>query len=445
MVELPTRHGTELQSTPPGPKGTPLVGNLLAFAESPLQFLSDCAQTYGDVVRLSASNYLVINPADVSTVLADREGIFAKQPGAAGRSGSRSSFPRAMMNSEGELWRRKRQWVQGAFQRERAHAWAPAIVEAAERCVAAWQAGSTRDLLADMLELTLTNIGLILFSGPVGDARVVEQAAAAIMERTRSPVRVPEWWPSASNRRFKAALGRFHGLLERLIAQRGASPGQHEDVLAHLLRQKSGFLPEPEDLRHEIATLLLSGHETTADALGWMWYLLDQHPHARARLEAELAEVLGDRPATPADLGQLSYAEALIKESLRLFPPAWATSRVAMRATRLGGYPVPAGTLIGLSAWVTQRDPRWFADPLAFRPERWLDGSLKDMPRGAYFPLGAGARVCIGAGLVQMEMLLILATLARRVRLVLAPGQRVTPFPALVLRPDGLRMQVQPM
>lgn len=442
MADTLMQQHPDASRVPPGPQGAPIVGNMLAFTEDPLGFLSDNAHSYGDVVRLSASNYLVVNPTDVYTVLADREGIFTKQP--AGRRGSsRSGFERAMMNSEGELWRRKRQWVQGAFHRERTHLWVPAMVEAAEHCAAAWQTGATRDVLSDMLELTLTIIGLVMFSGSVGDALVVERAVGAIMERTRSPVRVPEWWPSASNRRFQAALGQFHALLERLIQEREASPERHQDVLAHLLRPESGYLPEPDDLRHEIATLLLSGHETTADALGWVWYLLDQHPHARERLEAELAEVLGDRPATPADLPRLCYAEALVKEALRLFPPAWATSRVATRATVLGGYTVPAGTLVGLSAWVTQRDARWFTEPLEFRPERWLDGSLQGLPRGAYFPFGAGARVCIGAGLAQMELLLILATLARRVRLTLAPGQRVTPFPALALRPDGLRMQVR--
>lgn len=442
MADTPLHQRLDAGRIPPGPRGAPIVGNMLAFTEDPLRFLSDCARDYGDVVRLSASNYLVLNPADVLTVLADREGIFTKRPSARPR-GSRSGFERAMMNSEGELWRRKRQWVQGAFHRERTHLWAPAMVEAAERCAAAWQTDATRDMLADMLELTLTIIGLVMFSGSVGDAQVVERAVSAIMERTRSPVRVPRWWPSASNRRFEAALGQFHALLDRLIQERGAGPARHQDVLAHLLRPESGYQPEPDDLRHEIATLLLSGHETTADALGWLWYLLDQHPRARERLEAELAEVLGDRPVTPADLPRLRYAEALVKEALRLFPPAWSTSRVATCATTLGGYPVPAGTLVGLSAWVTQRDARWFAGPLEFRPERWLDGSLQGMPRGAYFPFGAGARVCIGAGLAQMELLLILATLARRVRLTLAPGQRVAPFPALTLRPDGLRMRVR--
>ncbi|HEU4329234.1 MAG TPA: cytochrome P450 [Roseiflexaceae bacterium] len=424
---------------PPGPSGAPIVGNLLAFTEDPLAFLSSCARLYGDVVRLSPANYLLAHPADVYSVMQDREGIFTKQP-----PGRRSGgFPGAMMNSEGEIWRRKRQWVQLAFSRERTHAWAPAIVGAAAAFADGLHEGERRDTLADMLELTLAIIGLVMFSSSVDEVHTVAAAVEGIMERTRSPIRVPRWWPGGANRRFHQSLRNFHALLDRLIQQRQDDTARYQDVLAHLLRESDSYRPGRDELRDEVATLLLSGHETTADALGWIWYALALHPEAAERLEGELAAVLGDRPVTVEDLPRLRYTEAVVKEAVRLFPPAWTTSREASRDTTIGGYPVAAGTQIGLSAWVLHRDPRWYAEPTVFRPERWLDGSLRALPRGAYIPFGAGPRVCIGAGLAQTEMMLILATVARRARLTLAPGQEVQPFPALTLRPQGLEMIVQ--
>lgn len=428
---------------PPGPAGAPIVGNLLAFTEDPLTFLSSSARIYGDVVRLSPANYLLAHPADVYSVMLDREGCFTKQPPERPAGRRPGGFPRAMMNSEGAIWRRKRQWMQLAFSRERTLAWAPAIVGAAAAFADGLRGGERRDTLADMQELTLRIIGLVMFSSSVDEAHTVAAAVEGIMERTRSPIHLPRWWPGGGNRRFHRSLRNFHALLDHLIQQRVDDTARYQDVLAHLLRESDSYRPDRDELRDEVATLLLSGHETTADALGWIWYTLAQNPQAADRLEAELAAALGDRLATVEDLPRLRYTEAVVKEAMRLFPPAWITSREASRETTVGGYPVAAGTQIGISAWVLHRDPRWYADPAVFRPERWLDGSLRALPRGAYIPFGAGPRVCIGAGLAQTEMVLILATVARRARLALVPGQQVRPFPALTLRPQGLEMEVQ--
>ena len=189
--------------------------------------------------------------------------------------------------------------------------------------------------------------------------------------------------------------------------------------------------------------MYLAGHETTAVALSWTWYLLACHPEAEERLAAELRDVLGTRAPSVADLPRLRYAGMIVTESMRLYPPAYGLGRQAARPTELAGHAVGKGDIVIAPTWVVQRDPRWFEDPEAFRPERW-DGDLAQrLPRFAYFPFGGGPRQCIGNAFAQMEAVLILATIARRFRLTLVPGQRVTPTPYVTLRPEpGISMRL---
>jgi cytochrome P450 len=192
-----------------------------------------------------------------------------------------------------------------------------------------------------------------------------------------------------------------------------------------------------KQLRDELMTIFLAGHETTALALTWAWYLLAQNPEAEEKLLAELSEVLGGRAPRAEDLPGLRYAEGVVKESLRLYPPAWAVGRESVRECEVGGYRVPRGMQVVAYPWVVQRDPRWFTDPLAFRPERWGEEAAAKLPKYAYFPFGGGPRLCIGNYFATMEAVLVLATIAQRFRLRRAPGQTVELFPAMSLRPKG--------
>lgn len=199
----------------------------------------------------------------------------------------------------------------------------------------------------------------------------------------------------------------------------------------------------PQQVRDEVMTLFMAGHETTAVALSWTWYLLAQHPEVDARLAEELRAVLGERAPAVADLPRLTYAEMIVSESMRLYPPAYAIARQAVRPSEVSGHPVAPGVIVILPAWVVHRDRRWFEDPEAFRPERWADDLSRRLPRFAYFPFGGGPRQCIGNAFATMEAVLLLATIAQRFRLTMEPGQRVIPTPYVTLRPEpGLRMRL---
>jgi cytochrome P450 len=198
-----------------------------------------------------------------------------------------------------------------------------------------------------------------------------------------------------------------------------------------------------KQIRDEVMTLFVAGHETTALALSWIWYLLSLAPEADARLAGELAAVLDGRAPTVDDLPRLRYTEMVVSEGMRLYPPAYAMGRQAVRATEVAGYPIDPGVIVIIPSWVVHRDPRWFPDPETFRPERWADGSTRRLPRFAYLPFGGGARQCIGNAFAMMEAVLLLATVAQRYRLTLVPGQRIAPTAYVTLRPEpGMRMSL---
>jgi cytochrome P450 len=256
---------------------------------------------------------------------------------------------------------------------------------------------------------------------------------------------LPSIVPTPNRWRLRQALRRLDPLVFRIIAERRASGIDHGDLLSSLLaaQDEDGSRMTDRQLRDEAMTIVLAGHETTALALTWTWYLLSQHPEAAASLRSELDTVLGGREPGVADVGQLPYAEAVINEAMRLYPPIFAIGREAIEPCDVGGHHLPAGSNVYIVLWVLQRDPRFFEQPNAFRPERWLDGLAHRLPRGAYFPFGGGPRLCIGQPFAQMEATLLLATIAQRFDLQLPLGQQVVPLPSLTTRPrDGLRMRL---
>jgi cytochrome P450 len=302
-----------------------------------------------------------------------------------------------------------------------------------------------------MMALTQAIVGKTLFDADVsGDAHDAGKAARVLAEdfgaRLSSFRLLPDWLPTPRNLRARRAIRRLDAIVHRMISDRRASREDRGDLLSMLVQAQDaddGSRMTPQQVRDEAMTMFLAGHETTAVALSWTWYLLAQSPEVDGRLGAEVREVLGERAPAVADLPRLKYTGMVVTESMRLYPPAYGLGRQAARATELAGHAVGKGDIVIAPTWVVQRDPRWFEKAESFRPERWEGDLAQRLPRFAYFPFGGGPRQCIGNTFAQMEAVLILAAIARRFRLALVPGQRVTPTPYVTLRPEpGISMRL---
>jgi cytochrome P450 len=421
------------------------MGHLRAFRSDRLGFLTDCARRYGDVVALRlgpARVWLLSHPELVEEVLVHQNRRFVKH---FALRAAKPTLGEGLLTSEGESWRRQRRLAQPAFHRDRVAAYGRAMVEYAERMLRTWADGQRRDAQADMMQLTLEIVARTLFdaeiAGEAADvAGAMESLLANFTARVNRVVPLPTWLPVPANFRFRRAMRRVEATLSGIIARRRC--GEHRgDLLSMLLHARDaegdGSGMTDRQLRDEAVTLFLAGHETTANTLAWAWYLLSGHPEAEARLHAELDEVLDGRPPTVEDLPRLKYADHVITEALRVLPTVWLLGRESIVPTEVGGYRVPRGVTMWTSQWVVHRDPRWYDEPEAFRPERWADGLAGRIPRYAYFPFGGGPRVCIGNQFAQMEAVLLLATIARRFRPLVPAGAVVEPVPTMTLRPRG--------
>ncbi len=431
----------------PGPRGLPLLGSALAFGRDPLDFLTRTARTYGDVARITfgpGKIYQISHPELIEQVLVANNRIFPKEDIEQMRGSlDYLLFGTGLLTSNGEFWLRQRRLAQPAFHRQRVVGYSEATVESAHRMLAGWSDGQALDVHEEMMRLTLEIVGRTLFGSEVStEASEVGESLGVVMDVSADslgkPFQLPYTVPTPSNRRFVAAVRRLEAVIARMISERRATDADTGDLLSMLLhaRDEDGSRMDDRQLRDELITLFLAGHETTALALSWTWYLLAQHPEAEARLHQELDRVLGGRAPTMADLPELRYTELVLRESMRLYPPAWILSgRVAARDTELGGFQIPAGSVMSVSQWVVHRDPRFFPQAERFLPERWEGDLEKRLPRFAYFPFGGGPRLCIGQAFAMMEATLILAAVAQRFRLALVPGQRVVPQPSITLRP----------
>jgi cytochrome P450 len=431
---------------PPGPKGHWLYGHLGEFREGRLDYLTRCAREYGDVValRLGPARVWALNHPDlVEEVLVTKNRSFVKH---FGLRLAKPTLGEGLVTSEGDFWRRQRRLAQPAFHRDRVDGYGRVMVELTERALRSWADGQARDVQADMMRLTLEIVAKTLFDADVtgasaGVAGAMETLMANFTERVSRLVRPPVWLPLPMNLRYKRAMREVERVLYGVIAERRRSGEDRGDLLSMLLRAQDtegdGTGMTDRQLRDEAVTLFMAGHETTANTLAWVWYLLSLHPEAEAALHAELDGVLdGGRPPGVSDLPRLGYADRVVTEALRVMPTVWLLGREAVEPVEIGGYRVPKGTTLWMSQWVIHRDPRWFDEPEAFRPDRWAGGLAKRLPRYAYFPFGGGPRVCIGNQFAQMEAVLILATVARRFRPRVPPGTVITPVPTMTLRPE---------
>jgi len=435
---------------PPGPPGLPWLGVTFDLLGNPLALFERMGREYGDVSSMHywrGSRILLNAPELVEQVLVVQHQKFTK--GILLRLTAQRLLGQGLLTSEGELWRRQRQLAQPAFQRARIAAYAPAMVRLAREQAGEWRPGEIRDVAVEMMNISLRIAVGTLFGIEIkSEARAVGEALTAIMRRDlrrmRSPVKLPPNFPLPSNRRAERGYALLEGMVDRIIEEKRGCASASGDLLSRLIEAtgEDGAHMSHRQLRDETMTLLLAGHETTALALAWTWYLLSLHPTAEARLHEEIDGVLAGRDPVPEDLDRMPYLAAVISESLRLYPPAYAIGRSSKVPIDLGGYHFPEDTVFLMSAWVTQRDERYFSDPLAFRPERWIEGPAPDGFR--YFPFGGGPRRCIGQPFALMEIGLVVATLASRFRFRLAPGPPVVPEPLVTLRPkSGIPMIVE--
>jgi cytochrome P450 len=364
-----------------------------------------------------------------------------------------------LLTSEGSFWQKQRKLMQPAFRHENIATYAETMVEATSRMLDGWRNGETRDVHEAFMAVTLEIVTKVLFGSVIpGDAATVAQSLTIMMEdfnrQAGLAFLLPESVPIPTFFRLKRAIEQVDEMIYKLVDSRrtdrraarnrnGETP--RHDLLEMLLssQDEAGSEMTNEQVRDEVMTLFLAGHETTANALTWTWYLLAQHPAVAKKLAAEIDDALHGRAPSAADVSRLPYTEMVIKESMRVYPPVWAIGRQSIKPFDAGGYHLPAKSNVVILQWTLHRDPRFWIDPEVFDPERWSpEGArYKPVPRFAYFPFGGGPRVCIGAGFAMMEAILLLATVAQRFRMDLAPKQKVRMLPSVTLRPRrGIKM-----
>lgn len=421
------------------------LGHLREIRRDMLGFFQRTARECGDVARMqfgTRSVWLVSHPELIEEVLVTKNRSFTKHYAL---RFLRPVLGEGLLTSETDMWLRQRRLMQPAFAREALTAYGATMVSHARELTDAWRDGQSVDVHRAMSQLTLRVAAKTLMDIDIGgDFDDVCHGMDVMMDdfrrRFQSIWQTPRWLPTPANRRSDRASARLNGVIQRIIANRRAAPHDHGDLLSMLMHARDaddGSRMSDWQLRDEVMTLLLAGHETTANVLTWTWYLLALNPTVESRLESELCEVLGDREPSVADLPRLLYTERVVLESMRLLPPAYTLGREAKEDCVIGDYLVPAGGTLLLSQWVVHHDARWFAEPERFNPDRWTDEFQRTRPKYAYFPFGGGPRVCIGNTFAMMEAVLIIAAIAQRYRLRLASDKPIRPVPAITLRPAG--------
>ncbi|KAB1197677.1 MULTISPECIES: cytochrome P450 [Haloferax] len=428
-----------MSSTPPGPKGIPVFGASRQYARDPFSFLTAVADAYGDVIHFDLGpldTYMLTNPADIERVLVSEASKFRKpqfQDQAIG-----DLLGEGLLMSEGSTWQKQRQLAQPAFDVRRISTMAGMMTNRTETMLSEWHDGDVVDVQLEMTRLTVEIIVDAMFGAELDDERIglIQENLEPLGSRFEpDPIRflTPDWVPTRENREYKQSLSVLEDLIWDIVEERrGTEYGQTPassvsaadsveekpmDLLSILLRAYDAGEQTDENLRDELMTMLLAGHDTTALTLTYAWYLLSQHPEAKERLHRELNDVLGGRTPTAEDVRQLEYTERVLNESMRLYPPVYVMFREPKVDVRLGGYRVPEGSAIMLPQWVVHRSERWWDNPLEFDPDRWSPERMADRPRFAYFPFGGGPRHCIGKHLSLLEGRLILGTVAQQYEL----------------------------
>ena len=431
---------------PPGPRGYPVLGVLPHLRSDPIRTFLDAANRYGEFVHLKAGPYhgfLASDPADIKHVLQDNARNYHKSPL---YDRLRDSLGNGLLTSEDSFWLHQRRLAQPAFHRQRLQAMADVMVGCTSQMLERWdRSTSPRDPIdvgAEMMALTQSIIVRTMFSTDLGAAAVVLNRTWPIINRrigeTFWSTKLETSLPLPANRRFWRALRELDTVVYQIIAERRQTRRDESDLLSMFLAARddeTGAGMTDRQLRDEVVTMLLAGHETTSLLLSWTYYLLSQHPGARRSIEDEVDREIGNGRPTFAHIDRLTFTRRVLEESLRLYPPAWGFSRRALGDDELGGYRIPKGSLVFLIPFVVHRRPKLWPDPDRFDPGRFAPEHESTRPRFAYIPFGGGPRGCIGNQFAMLEAQLIVATIAQRYRIELVPDQHIRPEPLITLRP----------
>ncbi|HLJ21822.1 MAG TPA: cytochrome P450, partial [Stellaceae bacterium] len=415
--------------------------------------------TYGDEMfenaiverRVLWQRYVIVNaPRGIQHVLLDNAGNYVKSRIA--RRLVEPGIGRGLLTSEGETWRRQRRIMAPAFDHRSLVSYAPAMTEAAAAVRARWDSlpdGTPLDIAVEMMRLTLRIIARTMFSTDAdGVGPIVEEAVGRYQVEVRPGLldllNLPDWVPRPRTRPWRHIFDQLDQVIDRLMRRDPSATGERKDLLARLLEARdaeTGRAMEPQEVRDQVVTIFMAGHETTAVALTWTWYLLSQHPAEEATFHAELERVLGGRAPGFDDLAALRYTRMVLEEAMRLYPPAHTMSREALADDVIEGHRVAKGSVVSIVPWLIHRHRLLWNRPDVFDPERFAPERASARPRFAYIPFGGGPRVCIGASFAMTEALIILAMLGQHYRLRLAPGAAVEPVGLITLRPrHGLPM-----
>lgn len=427
-------------------KGKFISGSYFDFFQNQLEFLSNSAKNYGDVVRLRFFHlpiYLINHPDLIEEVFSKNSANFRKAKTVRAPS-QRMLFGNSLLVSEGDVWLQQRRAIQPAFHNTFINDYAKIVVETAADFIKNWKAGETRLINEDLVDLTFA-VASKSFFGIDGfrEKEIIRELVHLNKSIFSKQNRLSWFWdnflPTPGNLRFRSAIQRVNKLISNLIHQRRAENADKKDLLSILLSIKNGETEglTEKQLRDEIITIFIAGHETTAVTLSWIWVLLAQHPEEFAKLQDELKNVLNGNLPTFADLPKLQHTTRIIKESLRLFPPNRSTAREAINNCKIGGYDIPAGAQVVMSQWVVHRDERFFDSPNEFIPDRWTIEFERKLHKYAYFPFGGGSRVCIGRSFAMMEAAMVLAIIAQKFQITLDSKEEIEPVPLVLLRPKN--------
>jgi cytochrome P450 len=428
---------------PPGPEPHFLVGNMPLASKNPLATFSRWAAEFGDIFYYRAlwiQVYFLNDPELIEAVLVRNYQNFLKDHVI---RKSRWFFGDGLLTNEGDSWLRQRRLAQPAFHRERIAGYARTMTDYTTQMLKRWAAGKTLDIHQEMMQLTLRIVVRALFNVEAEQIGAIS-SAMNLMMRQSTGVRLllppaARYLPTPAMIQFQRAVRRLDETVYGIIAQRRRNESDTGDLLSMLMhaRDEDESCMSDKQLRDEVMTFLLAGHETTALTLTWTWYLLAQHPAVEEKLHDEIKRALGDRLPEFSDLPSLPFAERVIKESMRLYPPAWSLARTVVSPFELRGYTIPAGANVVMSQWIMHRNSRYFPDPERFDPDRWSPERAQKLPRFAYFPFGGGPRQCIGNSFAMMEATLVLVTIAQRFRLGAVSEQPIMPVPSFTLRPKS--------
>lgn len=433
--------------------GVPLLGSLWSFRKDPMGTF-EAAGRLGDLVRFRffhRQGFLLNHPDLVKRVLVDEHRRFGKAT--RGYDNLRLVVGNGLLTSQGDFWKRQRRIAQPAFHHRSIVGFAETMSAATQSMLSRWASERLErvEMEEEMSRLTLEIVGRCLFSTDLSDATssvgpALETVLKLAMDRTTQVFQIPMRIPTPQNRKMLDAVAELDRVVLGIIEARRKLAQRPADLLTMLLEAKdedTGESMSDAQLRDELMTLVLAGHETTANAMVWTFHLLSEHPEVAAKLRAELEEKLEDRSPTLSDLKGLVYTDAVLKESMRLYPPAWMLGRSADEDLELGGFHIPQRSMVFISIYHLHRDPRFWKDPTQFRPERFLNGESEAAPKHAYIPFSAGPRVCIGNAFAEMEAKLLLASIVQRTELKTVPGHPVSPEPLITLRPrHGLPMDL---